>query len=160
MPNSFLWSLTLVVVALLGARLLLALLPLRSVARPLPLPDMGLVVVGALGLVLHCAAMFYPSAVEALPGTEGVIIDIQAMGTASIVWFVVPGILVVVGLMRQHPVAPGVVALALAAVGVTMYGGSTLSVHLASIFFFTVALAAVASALVERLGRHTSSQPG
>jgi hypothetical protein len=73
---------------------------------------------------------------------------INALGTASIIRYAVPATLVVLGLRRQHPAALAAVALALTAVGITMYDGGSLSTHLTAIFVSVVVLTTVASTLV------------
>ncbi|MDQ6776111.1 MAG: hypothetical protein M3071_07820 [Actinomycetota bacterium] len=147
MSTGFLVSLAVVVAVLLSARFLLAALPLRRVAVPVTITDVALAGVGILGLAFHCGAMFSRSLVEWLPGTGSVIREIGALGTGSVILYVVPALLVLLGLRRQHPVAPVVMALALAAVGVTMYDGGSLQAHLTAIFVAVVALAAVATML-------------
>jgi len=60
--------------------------------------------IGVLGLVLHCGAMFFPSLVARLPGSGGVIDEVNALGTVSIIGYVVPAVLVPLGFRRQHRV--------------------------------------------------------
>lgn len=109
----------------------------------------ALVGVGLAGLAFHCGAMFFRRIVALLPGSDAVSGDIRALGTLSIVWYVVPALLVVLGLRRQHPAAVGVVALALTWVGVTMYdSGPLLQVHLTAIFLAVLVIATVVAALV------------
>lgn len=148
MSSWFVVSLTLVVAVVLGARLLVPALPLRTVAGRISVTDAVLGGLGVLGLAFHCLAMFFRRLVEPLPGTDAAITDIRALGTASIVWYVVPAGLVLLGLRRGHRVALTVAALAFTAVGVTMYDGGSLDVHLAAIFASVVVLAVVVAALV------------
>ncbi len=148
MSTSFLLILAGVVVIVLAARFLLAGLPLHGLARSITLPDVALVVVGAAGLTFHCVAMFFRRVVEPLPGVDSAVADIRALGTASIVWYVVPAVLAVLGLRRVHPVAPVAAALAFTAVAVTMYDDGPLDVHLSAIFTAVVVLAVVVAALV------------
>jgi hypothetical protein len=98
--------------------------------------------------------MFYRPDIARLAGTGSVVRAIDAMGTASRVWFIAPAILVVVGLRRQHPIALGAVAAALAAVGFTMYDNGRLRTHLDAIFAAVVVLAAVVATLVLPPWRH------
>ena len=144
----FVLSLLVVVALILGVRFSLPALPSRRHARRVTAADALLVGFGVAGLALHCGAMFFQSVVDALPGTGAVISDINALGTASVVLYAVPAALVVLGLRRQHPAAPAAAALALTAVGVTMYDGGSLSTHLTAIFLSGVVLAVIASALV------------
>ena len=148
MSTGYLVSLAAVVVSVLSARLLFAALPLSRLARAITVTDGVLAVVGAAGLAFHCGAMFFRRIVAALPRTEAAVSDIRDLGIASIVWYLVPAVLVLFGLRRTHIVAVAVVALALAAVGVTMYNGGSLQVHLAAIFGSVVVLVTVAAALV------------
>ena len=139
-----------VVAVVLGARLMSSALPLSRYSTPISLGDVGLVGVGLVGLSFHCAAMFFRGSVEWLPGTDSAITDIRSLGTTSVVWYVIPSALVLLGLRRQHPVALALVTLALVAVGITMYNGGSSQVHLTSIFICVVVLAAAGAALVRR----------
>ena len=95
-----------------------------------PYFDAALIGVGAAGLAFHCYAMFFRRTAEHLPGVHSAIRSINAMGTSSRVWFIVPALLVVIGLRRQNPVVVLVVAATLVAVGVTMYDHGPLRTHL------------------------------
>lgn len=149
MSTGFLSSLAVTVAAILGARFLFAALPLRSVAVPMTAVDAVLSLVGTAGLLLHCSAMFFQSAVSTLPGADSLIGQIVGMGTSSIIWYVGPAALLLLGLRRQHPIMLAVVALALTAVGITMYDNGSLQTHLAAIFALVVVLAGlVATAVV------------
>lgn len=154
MSTPFLLSLAGVVVVVLGARFLSAGLPLRGLARRITRPDAALLVTGAVGLAFHCVAMFFRRVVDPLPGADAAISDIRALGAASIIWYVVPAVLVLLGLRRVHPAALAVAALAFVAVGVTMYNDGPLDVHLASIFASVVVLAVVTATLVLPPTRH------
>lgn len=146
--SSFVASLAALVVIAIGARFLLAPLPLRRVAMRVTPTDAILAGVGMVGLVFHCAAMFFRGLVEPLPGLDTAIADIRALGIASVIWYVTPAVLVLLGLRRQHPIALAVLALALAAVGFTMYNGGALQPHLTAIFVFVVILSSIAATLV------------
>lgn len=149
MSTAFLVSLAGVVAAILGARVLVDALPLRHVAVAVARTDLVLLGAGLVGLAFHCGAMFYPAAVHLLPRAGAVISQIDALQTVSIILFAVPAVLLLLGLRRQHPVAPTVEAVALAAVGVTMYDGGSLSAHLAAIFASVVILAGIAATLMQ-----------
>lgn len=136
-----------IVVVVLGARALVAGLPLRWASR-LGAVDAGLLAVGIVGLAFHCGAMFFRSRVTAVPATSRAVDMINALGRGSIVWYAASAALVVVGLRRQHPLALASAGLTLVAVGVTMYDGGPLDPHLASIFAAVVVLAGIAAALV------------
>ena len=146
MPLAYSLALWTVVVLAVGARFLLPHLPLRRHAVPTSPADLTLLGIGMLGLVLHCTAMFTRPLVEWIPGPA--VDQIAGMGTASVIWYLVPAVLVAVGLRRQRIAVQAVVTLALVAVGVTMYNGGSLGVHLAAIFLLVVVLAIVSSALI------------
>ncbi|WP_218221863.1 hypothetical protein [Nesterenkonia sp. Act20] len=142
MSNSFVVALAAVVLALLVLRLVIPGLPPRRVARRLSWLDLFLTVIGVLGLVLHCASMFFRPLVAAIPGTDGLISQINSLGTASVIWYVIPAVFVMVGLRRQHWIALVSLAAALLAVGITMYNGTALSTHLDTIFVAGLMIAA------------------
>jgi hypothetical protein len=131
-----------------GLRLLLPGLPVRGVALRLRFVDAALLAAGVLLLAFHCFAMFFTSLAERLPGTATAIQDIRALGTASVIWYAAPAIAVLLGLRRLHWCALGVAALALLAIGTTMYNGGSLYQHLVAIWVGVVLLAAVLATLV------------
>lgn len=153
MTGRFVVSLVIVVGLLLAARLVLPALPLRRPARPASLPDAAVTGVGMLGLVFHCTAMFNRGLVDWLPGSAGPIEQIRALDAYSQVWYIVAAVLVMLGLRRQQPAALLAIALALGAVGVTMYDKGGLQPHLVAIFAFVTILAAVMTMLVLPPGR-------
>ncbi|MBP2215058.1 hypothetical protein [Arthrobacter sp. CAN_C5] len=142
MSTSFVLTLAAVASILLVLRLVVPGLPIRRFARQLTPLDLALTVVGMLGLILHCASMFFRPIVAAIPGTERVIEQINSMGTASMIWYTVPALMVLVGLRRQHWVSLILLAASLLAVGVTMYNGTVVSTHLNTIFAAGVIIAA------------------
>ena len=148
MSATFVVSLTLVVLALLAARLLHPALPLRGRATNLRFAEVALIVVGLTTLTFHCGAMFFTTLVARLPGTDAAIDAIRALGTASLLWYVVPACVVLSGLRRVHWGAFTVIGLALLAIGVTMYNGGPVEQHLLAIWFGVVLLAAVVATLV------------
>ena len=150
MPITFTAALVLIPALLFAARFLSKKLPWGRYARRSSWVDVTLLVIGAIGLVLHCAAMFYRSILGVIPRTDGYIAAVNAMGPASVVLYVVPALLVLIGLRRQHPVALVIVAVTLVAVGVTMYNSGPLSIHLVTIATATVAIAGTAALLVKR----------
>jgi hypothetical protein len=147
MSTGYVLGLALVVVVGVGLRVLVPALPWRTIATRIMVTDAALVVLGSLGLVFHCGAMFFPALFRHLPGAHTAIGRINAMGTTSIVWYAVAAALVVLGLRRHHPVVVGLVVLALAAVGVTMYDTGPLTTHLVAIFLSVVVLIGVVTAL-------------
>ena len=141
---------------ILAARFVMSPLPLRRIAVRVAVVDAAMIGAGVAGLVFHCGAMFFRRTTERLPGAHVAIGAINAMGTASRVWFIVPALLVVIGLRRQYPGGVLVVAAALAAVGVTMYDHGSLRTHLTAIFVAVVVLATVVSVLVVPPWRHVA----
>ena len=134
----------LLVAALLTAVVGLAVPFLRGPSSPRPV-DAVLAGLGWLGLALHCGAMFARPVVARVPGSARYVDAVNAMGSASVVLYVVPAVLLLVGVRRSRRAVVGACALALLAVGITMYDGATLSTHLVTIFA-AVVLAALASA--------------
>lgn len=118
------------VAAIVLARLTIDALPLRRVGVPVTRASAVGAGIGIVGLAMHCAAMFFPSAVGELPGTHGLIGEINALGAVSRIWYVAAAALVLIGLRRQHLIAQGIVALALVAVGVDGRRGRSAADHL------------------------------
>lgn len=147
MSSTYAITLAALVAALLLARLLLPQLPVRRAVR-LSTVDAVLLGVGVLGLVFHCTAMFARSVVAAVDPLVPLIDAVNALGAASMVLYIVPALLVLFALRRVYWAALIVLALALVAVGVTMYDGGSLSVHLVAIFISVVVLATVVVSLV------------
>lgn len=157
MPTGYVVALAVVVGGLFLARLMFPALPVRRFAVQLTVFDACILGLGVLGLVFHCGAMFFRPVVELLPGAGSAISAIDALGPASIGWYVAPAALVLLGLRRQQPVAVAVLALALVAVGVTMYDGGALPIHLGAIFLAVLTFAAIAATLL--LPPHRRPQP-
>ena len=147
MSTPFVVSLSVVVGLVFGSRFVFSALPSQRHGRPLTILDAVLLGLGLAGLSFHCGSMFFHSIVEALPGTARAINAINALGTASKIGYAVPAALVVLGFRHQHPAAVSAVAAALTAVGITMYDGGSLSVHLTAIFIAVIAITAVVSML-------------
>ncbi|MBN9618669.1 MAG: hypothetical protein J0H43_02915 [Actinobacteria bacterium] len=116
---------------------------------PLGIVDVVLVVLGMLGLAAHCGSMFYRSSVQTLPGAARAVAEIDALGTASIIAFAVPAGLLLLGLRRIYLPALALVALALAAVGTTMYDNGPLTAHRTAIFVTVTLLTLCAATLIE-----------
>jgi hypothetical protein len=130
------------------ARVALPALPLRMIASPVSRVQSLAVLLGLVGLLLHCGAMFDRAAVAVLPGSGGYIQIVNAMGGVSVVLYVIPAALLLIGLRRLHPAAVAALSVALVAVGVTMYDRGPLGVHLVAIFSTGVLLAAILALLV------------
>lgn len=148
MPTEFIVSLIGAAVALFAVRLAAPAVPPARLARPMSYAELALTAVGLLGLILHCTAMFFMPVVAEIPGTGAILEQVNGMGAASMIWYAVPAVLLLVGLRRQRMAAVAVLAVALLAVGVTMSNGSALSIHLATIFAAAVVIAGILSLLV------------
>ena len=159
MSDTYVSALLAVAVAGAVARLSLAALPIRRYVVRLSVLDVLVVVVGSLGLFLHCGAMFFRTSVAGWPGGPTVIRVVDPMGTASIVWYAVAAALVVVGLRRQQPPVVGVVAVSLAAVGFTMYDGGPLRTHLDVIAVTVVLFVATLATCTDPPWRYPSTEP-
>jgi hypothetical protein len=126
------WTVLLGVVALAATARAAARRPLLP-GRAVPLRRGELVVAGVagLGLVFHCAAMFFAPWTDALPGGRPLGEAVRELGPASQWAYWLPAVALVVALRRVW--WPGVVLLVgtLAGVGVTMYWSAPLTTHLA-----------------------------
>ena len=127
-------------VLLLLTRLLVPQLPLAGRSVRLSGVDAVLLLGGVVGLAFHCAAMFYRTLFDRIGPLGPLVMMVNEMNAASIILFVVPALLVLIGLRRHYWVAQAVLALTLIVVGVTMYAGSPLNIHLGAIFVAVVAL--------------------
>lgn len=154
MTTEYVAGLAVVVVLLLLTRLLVRGLPPKRLATRLTPGDLGLAAAGLAGLILHCAAMFFEPLVSVIPGSAPVITQINAMGPASVAWYAVPSVLLLAGLRRHNTAVAALLAAALLSVGVTMYNGAALWIHLTAIFAAVVVTAAIL-ALLTRPPRRT-----
>ena len=159
MPVPYVVTLVAVVVTLVGLRVA-KWMPGRRLSRHVAVPDLALIVVGTLGLALHCMSMFYRNVVDVVPGSMGLVAAINAMGTTSVVLFVVPAIFLLIGLRHQRPAVVVVELLALAAVGVTMYDGGSTTAHLVAISVSVTVLAVIATQLIRPPWRRPGEQCG
>ncbi|MET4702824.1 hypothetical protein [Frigoribacterium sp. UYMn621] len=148
MTAGFSISLAVVCALIVVARFVLPQLPLARAGVRISGAEVALLGVGVLGLTFHCTAMFFRQLFGGIPAVRPLVDAVNGMGVASIALYVVPAALVLIGLRRQHWIALAVMTLALVAVGLTMYLGSPLRLHLASIFLAVVLLVGVLSLLV------------
>lgn len=156
MPDTWFWSaLVVLVVAGLAVRLLRGspVLPTRMFA--LGRGDLVVAVVALLALGFHCAAMFFPTVVAAVPGTGGAAEAVRRLGAASQVAYWVPAVLLLFALRRAW--APLLVAetAVLVAVGATMFWDFGLPAHLAAI----AASVAVTVAVLTTTTASTTKRP-
>ncbi len=143
------WTLSLVATIAIAMvlRITSRQLPLPS-ARPVSAAQLAALGFGVLGLVGHCTAMFFTHLAQAVPGSGGYIDGVNGMGVTSMVLYAVPALLVIAGLWRVARWALATVVATLVLVGVTMYNGGPLTVHLVAIVLSVIALAGTMAALV------------
>lgn len=158
MTAEFALALAVTIVVILILRLVLPQLPLRRLAVRLTPIDAALLVVGVAGLAFHCLAMFSRQIFEPLPAIRPLVALVNSPGIPSVVFFAVPALLVLVALRRQQRLAGAIIALALLAVGMTMYVVGSLQVHLVTIFASAVLLAAVVAFLTIAPWRRSATQ--
>ena len=158
MPLELLVLLVATPVALMMLRFATPMLPSRS-AQPIGRTDLLLLALGAVGLVFHCTAMFFPEQTALVPLTGGAIDAVNRMGSASILLYALPAGFVVVALRRIRWPALAVVAATLIAVGVTMYAGSPLDVHLATIALAVLTLSIATAGFVSVADRPREAAP-
>ena len=145
-------GLAVVVVLLLLTRLLVPGLPPKRLATRLTPAGLGLAAAGVAGLILHCASMFFEPLVSVIPGSAAVITQINAMGPASVTWYAVPSLLLLAGLRRHNTAVAALLAAVLLSVGVTMYNGAALWIHLTAVFAAAVVTSAVLALLTRPPG--------
>jgi hypothetical protein len=104
--TAYLASLGLSMTAIFASRLLLRWVPLRNVATRISIFDAVVLILGLLGLGLHCGAMFFRSQFRSFPGGHLVIRSVDPLGTTSIVWFAITAVLVLFGLRRRISQGP------------------------------------------------------
>src|SRR4051794_15610470 len=88
-------------------------LPIAALARPIRPRDAALAGIGAIGLFLHCAAMFDQDLVEAVPGTDGYLSTVTQLGFGSALLYLAPAALLLAGLNGQRRLVWAVVACSL-----------------------------------------------
>ena len=90
-------------------------------------------VVALLALGFHCAAMFLPAVVSSVPGSTGAARGVRDLGMVSQIAYWVPAGLLLIALRRAWQPLLLVEGGVLLAVGVTMFFGFGLAVHLVAI---------------------------
>ena len=141
-PPAYLSALAGAVLVLVVVRIVATPPPSGRGARPIGRVDALLVLIGLVGLLFHCLAMFARPFAQGVPGAAALVSPINGLGPASVLLYALPAALVLLGLRRQWRPVPGAVLLVLLAVGVTMYDGGPVQIHLAAIFTAVVVLAA------------------
>lgn len=141
------WTFLVVIAALgIAVRLSHGQPLLRRRAVRFALLELALAIAALIALGFHCAAMFFPAFVDAIPRMQAPAQAIRRLGAASQAAYWIPAALLIVALRRAWWLAVIAEAAALLAVGVTMYGSFTLAVHLvaiAAVVALTVAVAVV-----------------
>lgn len=159
MPTTLVVTLFIVIVVLIALRLTVRVLPLQRWSRPIRPVDLVLAALGVLGLVLHCGAMFFPAVLGVVPGSDGYAAVVNALDTGSVVLYVLPAVLTVVGLRHQQRVVVALLVIVLVVVGITMYDGGPLDQHLAAITAAILVLAATGTLLISPPARSSASVP-
>ncbi len=117
--------------------------PLSSRLLPLGRLDLALVVVTLLALGFHCAAMFFPAAVAAVPVSDDAAEAVRDLGAASQAAYWLPAGVLVLALRRAWTPLLVVEVSVLLAVGITMFWSFSLTMHLVTIAGSVVVTAAV-----------------
>jgi hypothetical protein len=99
-------------------------------------------------LGFHCAAMFLPVLVDAVPLSRSLAEAVRSLGPVSQVAYWVPALGAVIALRRVWPPALASLVLSLVGVGVTMFVPHSLTTHLAWIAAAVASLVVISSALV------------
>lgn len=160
MSTEYVVGLAVVVVLFLLMRLSVPGLPPQRLTVRLTRGELSLTAAGLGGLILHCTSMFFEPLVSVIPGSTVVINQINAMGPASVVWYAVPALLLLAGLRRQKTAVVALLTAALLSVGVTMYNGEALWIHLTAISAAVIVTSAILALLTlppRRLRRLESS---
>jgi hypothetical protein len=147
--------------ALLLLRLALRQPLLARWARPISLPDAGMIAVSLTLLVFHCAAMFAPETVSRFPFLDGpaaVVRDLRDPLGQAAYW--IPAVALVIGTRRSWWPATAGLAVGLLAVGWTMYGDFTVTQHVVTIVVTSGLIAVVLTGLVGRSNRHVAGSTG
>lgn len=134
MPDAQYWA-ALVVLAVAGfaVRIVRRGPLLHRRAAALGRFDLTVALVALLALGFHCAAMFFPAAVAAVPGSGGAAGAVRELGAASQVAYWVPAGLLPFALRRAWAPLLVTETAALLAVGVTMFWDFGLPSHLVAI---------------------------
>lgn len=128
-------------------RWLSPLLPAVRFGAGLGWGEVAALTAGAVGLVFHCSAMFHRDWFAPFGFLDSLVATVNAMGGASAALYIVAALLVLIALRRQFVWAVAGLSLTLIAVGVTMYDGSPVRLHLVTITTATVAISLVVTTL-------------
>ena len=142
-PSVQFWVALAIVPAVAFAVRVLNRRPLSARVLPLSRLDIALVVVTLLALGFHCAAMFLPAAVAAVPLSDGAAEAVRDLGAASQAAYWIPAGALVLALRRAWPPLLVAEVSVLLAVGITMFWSFSLTTHLVTIAGSVVVTAAV-----------------
>lgn len=107
--------------------------------------------VALVALGFHCAAMFFPSLVEVVPGTDRAAGMVRELGATSQAAYWIPAGLLLLALRRAWPPLLIAEAVALLAVGATMFWDFGLPAHLAAIAGSVAVTVAVLTTMTARV---------
>ena len=117
--------------------------PLSTRVLPLGRLDLAVVVGTLLALGFHCAAMFFPAAVAAIPLSDSAAESVRELGAGSQAAYWLPAGLLVLALRRAWTPLLLTEVSVLLAVGITMFWSFSLTTHLVTIAGSVVVTAAV-----------------
>lgn len=156
----FFTALAVLVGAILVVRLVRRAPLLAGRARRLTVAESTTVVVADVLLVFHCAAMFatgWVAAIGVLDVPAAIVSDLSDPIGRVAYWL--PAVALLIAVRRLWWPAPVGLALALAAVGWTMYGSFTVDQHLATIAVAVTGIAITVAGLVEPPSRNRPGRP-
>lgn len=148
-PSAYWPSLTLLAAGLFVVRLVRRAPLVPGLARGVDVASLALATGATAALAFHCTAMFFPRTVGVVPGLESPTMIVRTLGIGSKLAYYLPAAALLVGL--RHVWWPALIALAIAllAVGYTMYG-SGLTAHLTALAAAILLGALVVTGLVTR----------
>ncbi len=154
MPDARYWG-ALLVLALAGLAVRVVRRGPLLRGRPVVMgrADALVALLALLGLGFHCAAMFFPSVVAAVPATEGAAEAVRALAAASQVAYWVPAGLLLLALRRAWPPLLVAEAGVLLAVGATMFWDVGLLVHLVALAASVAVTVAVMTSITVPVAR-------
>lgn len=130
------------------------LLPRR--ARTLDRRQFALAGVSLAALAFHCGAMFFPETVDGIPGLGALVDPVDELGLVSQLAYWIPAAVLAIALGGLWRPSVAALAVALGAVGVTMFWSFGLSVHLAAIATAVALLAAIGIGVLGKENERTS----
>lgn len=130
-----------------------------ALATPAGAVSLAIAGISAIALAFHCTAMFFPRPVDSIQLLASPAMTVRMLGTGSKVAYAAPAALLVAAFRRVWwPMLVGL-AVALLAVGSTMYRWIGLSAHLAAIAAAIVLGAIVVAGFVGRRPDGLAARP-